>query len=242
MPAFGRLSACERVIYIKINYQFKNEELLKTALTHISLAKEEHKESNQRLEFLGDSILSYVIASKLYEAYPQCSEGSLTEIRAFLVCEKNLAKLAEKLGLGSGIKFSKTEIKTDGKHKNSILADTFEAVLGAIYLDSNIETAEKWVLEVFKDSIYNIDMTEVISYKSALQNYIQAKYQDKVSITYRLVEKKGPDHKPTFKVEALAGNRVLGKGTGSNIKLAEKQAAKEAYFLLVKEDERYAEK
>lgn len=241
MPAFGRLSACERVIYININYQFKNKELLKTALTHISLAKEVNIESNQRLEFLGDSILSYIIASKLYQDYPKCSEGNLTEIRAFLVCEKNLASLADKMDLGSGICFSKTEIKTDGKHKNSILADTFEAVLGAIYLDSDIKTAENWVLDVFGDSIYNIDMTEVISYKSALQNYIQAKYQDKVAITYRLAERKGPDHNPTFKVEVLAGKRILGKGTGRSRKLAEKQAAKEAYLLLAKEDNRYAE-
>ena len=236
MPAFGRLSACE-VIYIKINYRFKNEKLLKTALTHISLAKEAGIESNQRLEFLGDSILSYVIASKLYETYPKCSEGNLTEMRAFLVCEKTLAQLADKMNLGSGIMFSKTEIMTDGKHKNSILADTFEAVLGAIYLDSDIETAGKWILEVFGSRIYNIDMTEVISYKSALQNYIQAKYHDRINITYRLVEKKGPDHKPTFRVEALAGDRVLGWGTGTSLKLAEKQAAKEAYFMLTEKDE-----
>lgn len=133
--------------------------------------------------------------------------------------------------------FSKTEIMTDGKHKNSILADTFEAVLGAIYLDSDIETAGKWILEVFGSRIYNIDMTEVISYKSALQNYIQAKYHDRINITYRLVEKKGPDHKPTFRVEALAGDRVLGWGTGTSLKLAEKQAAKEAYFMLTEKDE-----
>lgn len=217
---------------MNIGYEFKNKNYLKTALTHISLAKETGIESNQRLEFLGDSILSYVIASKLYEIYPDHSEGVLTEMRAFLVCEKSLAELAENMKLGQEIKFSKTEIRTDGKHKNSILADTFEAVLGAIYLDSDIETAEKWVLDAFGERLFNIEYTEVISYKSALQNFIQARYKDRKTIFYKTVSRKGPDHSPVFTVEAIFDGKTVGRGQGQSIKNAEKAAAKEAYIKL----------
>jgi len=217
---------------ININYSFKNNKLLNTALTHISYAKEKSVESNQRLEFLGDSILSYIVAAKLYELYPNFTEGNLTEARAFLVCEKTLAVLADEMNIGPFIKFSKTEIITDGKHKNSILADTFEAVLGAIFLDSDMSTAEKWVLDAYKDRIEKLDMTEIISYKSALQNYIQAKYQDKKQIAYSMVDRKGPDHKPVFTVAVSIDGKVQGKGSGSSLKLAEKQAAKSAYMKL----------
>ena len=217
---------------MNLNYDFKNKQLLETALTHISLAKETGEESNQRLEFLGDSVLSFAIASKLYELYPNCDEGVLTEMRAFLVCEKSLAELGEALGLGKEIKFSKTEIRTDGKHKNSILADTFEAVLGAIYLDSNIDVAKKWVLDVFGERLFDIDYKQVISYKSALQNLIQAKYKDKKTLNYKMISKKGPDHAPTFMVEVSLDDKKLGRGEGSSRKNAETEAAKEAYFKL----------
>ena len=207
---------------------------MNTALTHISLAKEKGVESNQRLEFLGDSILSYIIATKLYNIYPEFSEGTLTEARAFLVCEKTLAALADEMNLGPFIRFSKTEIATDGKRKNSILADTFEALLGAIFLDSDITVAEKWVLDAYKDRIEAIDLSEIISYKSALQNYIQAKYQDKKTITYKMIDKKGPDHKPVFTVEVRIDGATAGKGSGTSLKLAEKEAARSAYMKIVK--------
>lgn len=217
---------------MEIGYEFKNKKLLNRALTHISFAKETGEESNQRLEFLGDSILSYVIAHKLYELYPKCQEGVLTEMRAYLVCEKSLAELSEKMELGKYIKFSKTEIKTRGKRKNSILADTFEALLGAIYLDSNIEKAEEWVLKTFDGRLENIEYKDIVSYKSALQNLIQAKYKDKMNIAYKLISKKGPDHAPTFTVEVAIGGKIFGTGSGSSLKSAEKTAAKEAYYKL----------
>ena len=217
---------------MNIGYEFKNKKLLKTALTHISLAKETGIESNQRIEFLGDSILSFVIASKLYELYPDYGEGVLTEMRAFLVCEKSLAELADIMELGKEIKFSKTEIRTDGKHKNSILADTFESVLGAIYLDSDIKTAQRWVLDAFGDRLSNIDYKEVVSYKSALQNLVQARYRDKKTISYKTLSRKGPDHAPVFTVEVRLDGKPLGTGEGSNLKNAEKAAAEEAYYKL----------
>lgn len=219
---------------MNIGYEFKNKKLLKTALTHISLAKETGEESNQRLEFLGDSVLSFVIASKLFELYPDCDEGVLTEMRAFLVCEKSLADLAEKMNLGREISFSKTEIRTDGKHKNSILADTFEAVLGAIYLDSSIDVAQKWVLDAFGDRLLNIEYEDVMSYKSALQNLIQSRYKDKKTIVYKTLSRQGPDHAPTFTVEVSIGDKPMGKGEGSSLKNAEKAAAKKAYFKITK--------
>lgn len=223
---------------MNIKYEFKNKNLLKTSLTHISYAKERNIESNQRLEFLGDSVLSFVIASKLFELYPDVDEGVLTEMRAFLVCEKTLANLSRNMDIGPEIIFSKTELRTDGKHKDSILADTFEAVLGAIYLDSDIETARKWVLDVFGDLVYNIEYEDVINHKSALQNFIQGKYKDSKSIRYKLVSKKGPDHKPSFLVEVYIDNVPFGRGEGQNMKDAEKAAAKEAYLKLTEKEEK----
>ena len=178
---------------------------------------------------MGDSILSYVVASRLYALYPEFSEGTLTEARAYLVCEKTLAELANEMNIGRCINFSKTEIITDGKHKNSILADTFEAIIGAIYLDSDIETAQKWVLSAYDERIEKLDLSEIISYKSALQNYIQAKYHDKKKISYKMTDRRGPDHKPIFTVEVSIGDVSFGKGSGTSLKLAEKEAAKAAY-------------
>lgn len=146
-----------------------------------------------------------------------------------MVCEKTLAQLADEMNIGPDIKFSKTEIRTDGKHKDSILADTFEALIGAIYLDSDIECVEKWILGKFEMRIENLKLSEIISYKSALQNYIQSKYHDKKTITYKMVDKKGPDHKPTFRVEVMIDDEVVGKGSGTSLKSAEKEAARCAY-------------
>ena len=119
-----------------IRYQFKNQKLLDLALTHISLANDIKTESNQRLEFLGDSVLSYIIATEIYRMFPQYDEGELTKIRASLVCEKSLAELAREMNLGSGIKFGKSEAMGGGNKKDSVLSDAFEAVLGAIYHDA----------------------------------------------------------------------------------------------------------
>lgn len=213
---------------MNLGYEFKNEKLLKTALTHISLANDAGIESNQRLEFLGDSVLSYVIASRIFELYPKCDEGELTRIRATLVCEKTLAELSEKMDLGSGIKFGKSEKKSDGVHKKSILADTFEAVLGAIYLDSDIETAEKWVLKQFEGRIDKIKPDEDKNYKSELQIFFQKRDKNTEVVKYRLKSKTGPDHNPSFVAEAIYDERVIGSGRGRNRKLAEQNAAKAA--------------
>ncbi len=213
---------------MNINYEFKNHKLLELALTHISYANDTHTESNQRLEFLGDSVLSYVIASKIYEIYPKCHEGELTKIRAALVCEKSLAALSRKMGIGDSIKFGRSEAMSRGGKKDSILADTFEAILGAIFLDSGIETAEKWTLETFGDSIEDIADADETNYKSELQIYFQKRDKGNEVVTYNMLEKTGPDHSPEFLVEAVYLNKVIGKGKGKSRKIAEQNAAKQA--------------
>ncbi len=213
---------------MKLGYTFKEEKLLKTALTHISLANDLGIESNQRLEFLGDSVLSYVIASRIFELYPKCDEGELTKIRAALVCERTLAELAQEMELGGGIMFGKSEKKSDGIHKRSILADTFEAILGAIYLDSDIETAREWVFARFGERIEKIKPGQDKNYKSELQIFFQKRDKNTEVVKYRLKSKIGPDHNPTFDVEAYYEGKVIGSGSGKNRKIAEQNAAKAA--------------
>lgn len=214
---------------MNIGYEFKNKRLLDLALTHISLANDMKKDSNQRLEFLGDSVLSFVIASEIYRLHPECDEGDLTKIRAALVCEKSLAELAGELELGTGIKFGRSEAKSDGVHKASILADTFEAVLGAIYLDSDVETAKKWVLGVFGDRIKDAEISAEINYKSELQIFFQKRDKNTEVVRYRLVNKSGPDHNPSFSVEAVYQEKIIGIGKGKSRKIAEQNAARNAF-------------
>ena len=214
---------------MNIEYNFKNGKLLELALTHISLANDLKEESNQRLEFLGDSVLSYIIATELYRMYPKFDEGDLTRLRASLVCEKSLASLAEKLDLGSGIKLGNSEKKSGGRKKDSILADTFEAVLGAIFLDSDIETAKEWTLRVFGETIKNIEEMDTANYKSELQIYFQKRDKNADVVKYKLKKKIGPDHDPEFLVEAVYMGKVIGEGKGKSRKIAEQSAAKEAF-------------
>ena len=214
---------------MNIGYTFKNKKFLELAFTHISFANDTKTESNQRLEFLGDSVLSHVIAAELYGIFRELDEGELTKIRAALVCEKSLAELARELDLGKKIRFGRAEAKSNGKNKDSILADTFEALLGAIYLDSDFETAKKWVLNVFGDRIKNITVISEINYKSELQIYFQKRDKGSEVVTYNLKKKIGPDHDPMFYVEALYQGKVIGEGSGKSRKLAEQNAARVAY-------------
>ncbi len=214
---------------MNIEYNFNDKNLLELALTHISLANDLKKESNQRLEFLGDSVLSYIIATKLYQLYPKLDEGGLTRLRASLVCEKSLASLARKLDLGSGIKLGNSEKRSGGGKKDSILADTFEAVLGAIYLDSSIEIATEWTLRVFGDEINNLEEMDGKNYKSELQIYFQKRDKNTEVVKYKLKKKIGPDHNPEFLVEAVYQGKVIGEGKGKSRKNAEQSAAKDAF-------------
>lgn len=220
--------ALAEVIIIKIGYEFKNKKLLKCAFTHISYANENHIESNQRLEFLGDSVLSLIIAEKLYALYPNADEGRLTRMRASLVCEKSLAHLASEMELGEDLVFGVSETRSDGVHKASILCDTFEALLGAIFLDGGIETAKNWTLSVFGDRLLDIKDTDMTNYKSELQSYYQKREKKRGLIEYRVKSRSGPDHSPTFTVEVYVCGKKMGIGKGKSTKAAESEAAKQA--------------
>ncbi len=223
---------------MNIRYEFKNKKLFNMALTHISLANDLRIESNQRLEFLGDSVLSHIIATEIYKLYPKSDEGELTRIRAALVCEKSLASLAKELNLGKEIKFGRSEARSDGAHKDSILADTFEAVLGAVYLDSDYETVKKWTLDIFGDRLLNLNDFREQNYKSSLQIYFQKRDKGSEVVKYKLLEKSGPDHDPMFFVEAVYRDKVIGKGNGKNRKIAEQNAAKDALESLENKNEK----
>lgn len=217
---------------MKLDYQFGNPELLDIALTHISLANEKGIESNQRLEFLGDSVLSLVVADYIYQKFSGMDEGRLTEIRAAAVCEKSLAQVARKLEMGDAIRFGKSEAVCGGKDKDSILCDTFEAILGAMYLDGGFEVCRDWVLENLQETIEKSAEMDFTNYKSELQTYFQKRDKGTDVVTYRLVKRGGPDHQPTFQVEAVYRGKVIGNGMGKSRKEAEQKAAKEAFLKL----------
>ena len=213
---------------MEYNYKFKNKKLFDLAMTHISLANDLHIESNQRLEFLGDSFLSFVVATYIYNEYKKVDEGVLTELRANAVCEKTLAIAARNLKLGEDLKFGKSERMSGGKDKDSVLADAYEALLAAIYLDSGIESAKDFIMDTIGSMIGDTSYVELENYKSEIQSYYQKRDRNREVVKYRLVNKNGPDHDPTFFVEALYRDEVIGKGEGKNRKSAEQEAAKAA--------------
>lgn len=220
---------------MSIEYEFKNKNLIKTALTHTSYAHDTGSEvNNQRLEFLGDSVLSFIVADYLYEHFSVYDEGHLTELRAACVCEKSLAAAARKLGLGDELKLGRSERGAGGREKASILADTYEAVLGAIFLDGGIEESRKWVFETLGDTIRNAENIDIHNYKSELQIYFQKRDRNRETVSYYLKKKVGPDHAPSFVSEAVYLGKVIGEGKGSSLKKAEQAAAKEALTRLGK--------
>ncbi|MBO5135974.1 MAG: ribonuclease III [Clostridia bacterium] len=213
---------------MEIGYNFKNKKLYDCAFTHISYAKEMGAESNQRLEFIGDGLLDFIVGERLFELYPELAEGDLTKMRAYLVCEKSLHRLGTKLDLGNKMRFAKTELKCKGNLKASIIADCFEALIGAIYLDGGFDCAKKWILEQYGDEFTAVKNQDLMDYKSELQDYFQKREKERGTVTYRLVSQDGPDHAPTFTVEAMHNETPLAKGTGTSLKKAEQDAAKHA--------------
>lgn len=213
----------------KLNYNFKNSTLLKQALTHSSWANEgkNNGDSNERLEFLGDSVLSLVISEYLYKNRRDMEEGSLSKYRAEIVCEPSLARCAKEIGLGSFLFMGKGEEATGGRERDSILADAMEALIAAIYLDSDLNKVSEIILRLFKKII-----DEVLSgliyrdYKTKLQEVTQRMGIGK--ITYELINEYGPDHNKTFVIRVQIGNLQLGEGCGRSKKEAEQYAAMEA--------------
>lgn len=219
----------------RLGYKFNNINLLKNALTHSSYANEVRDgfSSNERLEFLGDSVLSIVVSDYIYKHYPNMPEGELTKLRASLVCEKSLCAFSRELELGNYLMLGKGEKKGGGRERDSILADAFEAVLAAIYLDGGMEPARRHVMNFVLRELQHTDDEVFKDYKTALQEIIQRNPEEAVS--YILTGESGPDHDKEFTVEVRLNSNVIGRGTGKNKKRAEQMAAKEALMLMGEE-------
>lgn len=211
-----------------IGYRFKNITLLQNALTHSSYANEYWRDSlrsNERLEFLGDSILGMVVAEYLYRTFPERPEGELTRMRADMVCERALAKVADRLDLGSHMLLGHGEEQGGGRERASILADAVESVIAACFLDGGMDAAKK-LIETFILCEVPVSKLSNADYKTAFQERVQQKKDQ--TITYRLIGESGPDHDKSFQVEVLLNGQVVGTGIGSSKKRSEQDAARDA--------------
>jgi len=222
------------ILQKKLKYFFKDVGLLKEALTHSSFANENRYlniSSNERLEFLGDSILNAVISQYLFKNCPKYSEGDLTKIRASIVCEYSLAKKAKELELNKYILLGKGEQNSGGRNRTSILADAFEALIGAVFVDGGFDNASKFVLDQFSNIISDtLNGLMLKDFKTLLQEYIQKSYHEK--LRYETISESGPEHDKTFFVRVLLGEKILGNGRGKSKKEAEQEAAKNALCFL----------
>lgn len=211
----------------EIEYKFKNIELLKTAFTHTSYANEKKIQSNEKLEFLGDSILEFVVSNYLYRNYPKLKEGEMTKVRATVVCEESLYQVALKYHFDKLLILGKSEKLSGGNHKPAMLADSVEAVIAALYMDSGLEETEKFILENLKEAINkaskNVGQKD---YKTVLQEKLQK--HGSVKIEYEIIKEEGPDHDKTFVAEVSCNGKVLATGKGSTKKHAEMEAARVA--------------
>ena len=216
-----------KVFEQNIQYTFKNKSLLELALTHSSYANESknHMAYNERLEFLGDAVLQLVTSEKLYTENPHMPEGKMSKTRAALVCEDALANYSKQIDLGKFMFLGKGEDNTGGRERPSILADAFEALIGAIFLDGGIAPAKKFVLRFLDDKSLHLQ-----DYKTLLQEIIQQNPGERLS--YIVVAESGPDHDKSFTVEVHLNSNPIGKGEGKSKKQAEQQAAKEALGLM----------
>lgn len=215
----------------KIGYSFRSRALLDRALTHRSFANErvgENCQHNEALEFLGDSVLGFVVSAWLLERFPDLSEGKLSKMKAYLVSESRLVEIAEALDLGSYILLNRGEEKTGGRRKRALLADAYEALIGVIYVDGGITVAERFLRRELRQKLMGIDPASMIGadYKSALQEKLQA--AGGPGPDYAVVEVQGPDHRRIFRVELRIKGRAIATGEGHTIKLAQQEAARSA--------------
>ena len=210
-----------------LNYRFSNKELLKKALTHTSYAYEHNVESNEKLEFLGDSILEFISSTYLFENYSNLKEGEMTKVRATVVCEKSLYKVAKMHNFSDFLYLGKSERQTGGEDRPAILADSVEAVIAAMFLDGGIEVAQKFIIDNLKDEIEiaskNVGQKD---YKTVLQEKLQE--NGEVIIKYTILKEIGPDHDKTFEAQVECNHKKLAIGTGKSKKQAEMEAARKA--------------
>ena len=210
-----------------IGYTFRNKKLLETALTHTSYANEvrKHSANNERLEFLGDSVLSVVVADHLFHTEKKLPEGELTRKRAALVCEPALGRFAAQIGLGAHLRLGKGEEASGGRNRASILSDAFEALIAAIYLDGGLDAARAFILPFLEEGAGAEN-----DYKTRLQEVVQQNPEERVR--YHVVAETGPDHNKQFTVEVHLNSNPIGVGTGHSKKAAEQQAARKALVLM----------
>ncbi|NLJ16593.1 MAG: ribonuclease III [Clostridiales bacterium] len=214
-----------------IGYVFKNRELLKEALTHSSFVNGDHSRCNERLEFLGDSVLSVTVSQHLFENLKDSPEGDLTKLRAALVCENSLYEFAKLINLGHYLYLGKGEEHTGGRERRSILADAFEAVIAAIYLDGGLDKARSFVLK-FIPSVKELKSGKLLfgDYKTILQEIIQRNPEE--HICYEIVSENGEAHNKVFVSNVLLNGQKIGSGEGKSKKEAEQAAAKSAIELM----------
>ena len=222
----------------KLGYKFKNIKYLETALTHSSYSNElklkgKIVECNERLEFLGDSVLSIIAANYLFNKYPDFPEGELTRRRAVIVCRDALSSYAKRINLGNFLYLGNGEEKNHARERKSLLENTFEALMGAIYLDGDkfrMEIIHSLVYPFFEEELQAWEQGKIVKdYKSELQQIIQQSGED--SLTYVTVSTSGPDHEKIFEVEARMNSNIIGRGMGKTKREAEQNAAKEALGL-----------
>ena len=220
-----------------IGYKFKNENLLYEALSHSSFANEnkKHRKSNERLEFLGDSVLSIVVSDYIFENFTNLPEGDLSKLRASLVCEKALFEFSKKINLGKYIFLGKGEENTGGRERASIVSDAMEAVIAAIYLDGGIEPARKHIMSFLPEHINPGETKTFVDYKTKLQEIIQRNPSDKIE--YKLLGEDGPDHDKHFIFSVTLNGKEIGEGKGHSKKSAEQDAAKSALVKMGYEQE-----
>ncbi len=211
----------------KIGYQFKDKTLIKTAMSHTSYANEgKGRTSNERLEFLGDAILELIASDYIFKTYPKMPEGEMTKTRAYAVCEDSLAIVANRFGFSDFLLVGKCENRINEKYRNSILADSVEATIGAIYIDSGLEKAREFILPNIIPQIEDYIAHGGKDYKTRLQEKLQE--HGDVKISYLLIGERGPDHAKIFDVQVMCNGKVLGQGEGRSKKEAEMDAAKNA--------------
>jgi ribonuclease-3 len=217
----------------RLGYIFEDKELLKEALTHTTYVNE-HKvvpyKDNQRLEFLGDTIINSIISARLFQQFPDEKEGPLTKKRAELISEGALSKIARDLGLGKYLYLGKGEEMDGGRKKPSLLADAYEAIVGAIFLDSSFETTVRIVESHYENALGTFDDISITDYKSLLLEYCQSQFKALPKIS--VIDERGPEHEKEFEVSISLQDRVIGLGKGRNKKQAAQFACKEALRLL----------
>ena len=218
-------------VQLNINYNFKNINLINTSLTHSSYTNENKMriyENNERLEFLGDVVVNLVVSEYLYYRFSELPEGELTKKRATIVCESSLAFAAGKINLGEYLLLGKGEEATGGRNRESILADTFEALTGAIYIDGGLTSTREFLLGMFEQEvIYALSKGNLFTdYKTELQEILQKKTKSRIE--YNVAKEAGPDHNKKFYMDVIVENKVIGSGMGRNKKEAEQMAARQA--------------